>query len=219
MSPIQRTSGPRRRLTQADVVKAADRLARRGIEHVTMPAVAARLGVTPMALYQHVANKDHLLALLIDSALADIEVPSRSSGSWDARVRTMHLAIVAAMRRYPGLALSVDRDSPDIARLLDGYLQILLDAGFDETTAGFAYTGLYQLAMGSLHQRFDAASPAAIAPAEGSHVVTQRVADALVHTSADDFIEFSLDRYLDGLRALRRRQRKYPATQSHPTAS
>jgi AcrR family transcriptional regulator len=45
---------------------------RDGIEGCTMRAVAHELGVTPMALYRHVATKDELLAKIPDLLMADV---------------------------------------------------------------------------------------------------------------------------------------------------
>src|SRR5262245_61204312 len=152
MSQPARPSGRRRRpLTQAAVVRAAASLAEGGVERITMAAVADRLGVTPMALYQHVQDKDHLLGLLMNSLLERVEVPARAVGSWEKRLRTFHLDVTAAMTRYPGMVETPKTPPSEIPRLLDGYLQILLDAGFDPATAGRAYTGLYYLAMGVSH--------------------------------------------------------------------
>src|SRR3954447_7655253 len=43
----------------------------RGLDAVSMRAVAARLGVTPMALYRHVGDKQGLLDGLVERLLAD----------------------------------------------------------------------------------------------------------------------------------------------------
>src|SRR5260370_25800535 len=42
-----------------------------GLDAVTMQAVARRLGVTPMALYRHVAGKTHLLDALGEGLLTE----------------------------------------------------------------------------------------------------------------------------------------------------
>jgi len=46
-----------------------------GVEKLTMRAVAARLGVSAMALYHHVEDKDELLRLVGDVVLGRIELP------------------------------------------------------------------------------------------------------------------------------------------------
>jgi TetR/AcrR family transcriptional regulator, tetracycline repressor protein len=199
--------GPNRRLTRADVVAAAAAVAERGLVELTMPAVAKYLGVTPMALYQHVDNKDHLLSLLLSSQLAPIEVPPPSQGKWDTRLRAFHLDVVAAMTRFPGLVASVARAEGESSRLLDGYLQILLDGGFDPATAGMAYTGLYYLAMGVQNHRLGP-SPAAHPPTSDTYAATSSVSAAVQGHAPADWHEFALDTYLDGLRTLLRGRRR-----------
>ena len=79
---------PRPRLTQTDVVAAAQLVAdERGVDAITMASVARELGVTPMALYQHVTDKEHMLTLLLDAQLVPIQV--RTDGPWDERLRDL----------------------------------------------------------------------------------------------------------------------------------
>lgn len=200
----------RTHLTTADVVQAAGSIAERGVSEITMAAVAARLGVTPMALYQHVRSKSHLLMLLMNSLLEEIEVPPRSVGRWDVRLRLFHRAVVGAMTRYPGLVGSFEvetHDAPEVPRLLEGYLQILLDGGFDPQTAGLAYTGLYYLAMGVQQPHHGAISPVILPPADHSLTATATVHASATGIGPAEWHEFALDVYLDGLRRSRGQRR------------
>jgi TetR/AcrR family transcriptional regulator, tetracycline repressor protein len=204
MTAVEREprSSPRKRLTRADVVAAAGVVAKRGVDALTMASVAAELGVTAMALYQHVSDKAHLMSLLLDALLAEVEVPPPSAGDWDVRVRRLHRDVTGAMTRYPGL-VGVARELENVGRLLDGYLQIFLDGGFDPATAAKAYTGLYYLAIGAQHPYHgDRGSPAAIAPADAAYEATARAAAGLHGVTPEGLQLFALDVYLDGLRQL-----------------
>ncbi|HEY2594791.1 MAG TPA: TetR family transcriptional regulator [Chloroflexota bacterium] len=53
----------------------------RGIDGFTMRAVADMLGVTPMALYHHVADKAALATLLVEAAINAQPLPA-STGDW-----------------------------------------------------------------------------------------------------------------------------------------
>jgi AcrR family transcriptional regulator len=53
-------------------VAAGRLLDRGGSEAVTMRRVASAIGVTPMALYRHVANRDDLLNALADAGFEDV---------------------------------------------------------------------------------------------------------------------------------------------------
>lgn len=72
-----RAPGHRAGLTRAAVLATArDLVAQRGLEALTMRALAERLEVAPNALYSHVANKTALIDDLLDDLLAEVEVPA-----------------------------------------------------------------------------------------------------------------------------------------------
>ena len=71
-----------------------------GLAAVTMHAVADRLGVTPMALYRHVANKADLLDGLVESILLDVPLPDPAD-PWADRLRALASGTRAAARRHP----------------------------------------------------------------------------------------------------------------------
>ncbi|MBS1821630.1 MAG: TetR/AcrR family transcriptional regulator [Acidobacteria bacterium] len=65
---------PRNKPATADkIARAARRLLERdGVEGVTMRRVASAVGITPMALYRHYANRDGLLNVLADGGFAEL---------------------------------------------------------------------------------------------------------------------------------------------------
>jgi len=71
-----RSPGQRAGLTRGRVLATAhELLAERGIDALTMRALAERLGVSPNSLYSHVANKTDLVDALLDDVLAEVEAP------------------------------------------------------------------------------------------------------------------------------------------------
>src|SRR5664280_1875799 len=67
----------RKPLSSARVLQAAVALAdEAGLEAFSMRGLAQELGVVPMALYKHVANKDELLDGMVDIVFSEIELPS-----------------------------------------------------------------------------------------------------------------------------------------------
>lgn len=73
----RRNPGQRAGLDHSAVLGAArDVLAERGLEGLSMRALAARLGVSPNALYSHVDSKTGLVDDLLDGALAAVAAPS-----------------------------------------------------------------------------------------------------------------------------------------------
>ncbi|MFD6133913.1 TetR/AcrR family transcriptional regulator [Isoptericola sp. NPDC056618] len=83
-TPVRR--GPKPRFSVDGIVAAATEIAdARGLDAVTMQAVAARLGTTKMALYRYVPGRVELDALLLDAALgAAPPAPSVASGATGA---------------------------------------------------------------------------------------------------------------------------------------
>ena len=63
-------------LSRDRVLRAAVALAdKAGIESLSMRKLAQELGVVPMALYKHVANKDELLDGIVDVVVGEIRSP------------------------------------------------------------------------------------------------------------------------------------------------
>lgn len=71
-----------------------------GLAAVTMQAVADRLGVTPMALYRHVANKADLLDGVVESILTEVPLPDPGD-PWPDRLAALSRGTRAAARRHP----------------------------------------------------------------------------------------------------------------------
>lgn len=69
--------GQRAGLTHARVIaETRELLADEGLEGLSMRALAERLGVSPNALYSHVASKVALLDDVLDDVLAEVEAPA-----------------------------------------------------------------------------------------------------------------------------------------------
>ncbi len=62
----------------------------RGLGGVGVRQVANRLGVTPMALYRHVGDKEGLLDGVADALYAEIELPHPGEDWWSALERLAH---------------------------------------------------------------------------------------------------------------------------------
>ena len=77
-----RTPASRPPLDRTQVVEAAIRLADEdGIEPPSMRRLADALGVTPMALYKHVANREQLIDAMVDHVVAEIDVEPAPSAA------------------------------------------------------------------------------------------------------------------------------------------
>jgi AcrR family transcriptional regulator len=108
-----------------------------GLDAVSMRSVAARVGVSAMALYPHVGNKEALLDGLVDVLLAELPPALAELAEPDPWSRLIALAheLRAVARRHPSaFALLLARPSvtPDAVRSTDAVYQALLDVGVPE---------------------------------------------------------------------------------------
>jgi AcrR family transcriptional regulator len=77
------TRGPKAAFTPDDVVQTAMQIADEdGLGAVTMHAVAARIGLTTMALYRYFPNKEALFDAIVDAGLGSPPRPSEPRGNW-----------------------------------------------------------------------------------------------------------------------------------------
>ena len=142
---LQRKAPRRVPLSRERVLRAAVALADRiGIDALTMRTLADELGVVPMALYKHVANKDELLDGMVDIVFSEIEFPS-GGADWKTALRQRAIATRAALARHRwaiGLMESRTRPGPANLRHHNAVMACLRQAGFSFQMAVHAYSAL-----------------------------------------------------------------------------
>jgi AcrR family transcriptional regulator len=116
-------------------MKAAMRLAdESGIESLTMRNLARSLGVEAMSLYNHVANKDEILAGIIDAVAGEIELPS-DAADWKTAIRRSAISardILVRHRWASGLWMSGQGGGSARLRREDWILRTLREAGLSK---------------------------------------------------------------------------------------
>jgi len=128
-------AGTRQPVSRTTILDAALRLAdERGLEAVSMRAVADRVGVTPMALYPHIGSKDALLDGLVDRMLAEYlpEESTLPALPWRERLRSIGRGVRDLSRRHPAaftLLFQRPAVTGDAVRMVDLIYRMLLDAG------------------------------------------------------------------------------------------
>src|SRR3954462_11883136 len=85
-SPAPRRRRPRGSLSPELILDAAEAVAAQGFDALTMRAVASRLGAVPMALYNHFATKEQLVAARLDRVLSRF-APEPATEDWAADLR------------------------------------------------------------------------------------------------------------------------------------
>ena len=127
LGTVPGTSGRRAQILDAALAIADTE----GLGAVTMRAVAARVGVTAMALYPHVRSKDDLLDGLVGRLLAELSLPDPAK-PWPDRLREIARSARETARRHPAvmpLLFSRPAVTPEAVRVVDAIYQAMLDAG------------------------------------------------------------------------------------------
>jgi AcrR family transcriptional regulator len=214
------TIEPRAPLSKERVLRAAVEFAdANGIEALSMRRLAKELGVEAMSLYNHVANKDEILAGIVEIVASEVEVPA-DPANWKASIRQSAISAHDAFIRHRWacpLMMSTVAMIPSRMRWMEGLLATLRQAGFSPNLTHHAYhaldshiTGftlwqvsmpfetkaeLVDLAEGFLQQ----------IPADEYPYVIEHAEQHIAPSSPDgkSEFEFGLDLILDGLERLR----------------
>ena len=136
---------PRGRLTRERVLRTAMDLADGGgIEALTMRRLARALGVEAMSLYHHAANKDDILAGIVDLVVREIELPALE-GDWKAAIRASAISAHRVLRQHPwacNLLMSGPVVRPARLAYIDALLGRLGDAGLPADLNDLGYHAL-----------------------------------------------------------------------------
>ena len=103
-----------------------------GIESLSMRRLAEDLGVVPMALYKHVANKEELLDGMIDVVVGEIDPPVAGAG-WKSAVRQRILSARRALLRHPWASQvmeSKQNPTPLVLAYMDTMIGLFRAGGF-----------------------------------------------------------------------------------------
>lgn len=179
-------------LTLDAIVDESLRIVRtQGVTGLTMRSVAADLGVTPMAIYYYVTDKEDLLRLVVGRVSSSLGVlgddPART---WQETLRDYMINSWQNFRRYPGLSSYVI-DQPALGVTpdrLEAGIAFFEAAGFPPTEARLAWS----FATTYIHGRIS---------------VDARIGrgEDVVHMEglkARDYVEFGVDAAVAGLEAL-----------------
>jgi AcrR family transcriptional regulator len=138
----QPTDTPRKRLTRARVLEAAVALADEiGLEAFSMRGLAQRLGVVPMALYKHFANKDELLDGMVDIVFDEMQFPAAGE-DWRSALRQRAITAREALKRHSWAIGLMESRHPGPANLRhhNATMGCLREAGFSFEMAIHAYS-------------------------------------------------------------------------------
>ena len=129
--------GKHRGLTRAAIVRRALKIGEtEGLDAVSLRRLASEFGVTPMALYRHVRDKQGLINAMAELVMegVDLTVGFRASKSWTDQVRRAMLNFRDQMEKRPlALQLQIAYSGDNLSafwRPVEDVLGVLLKAGF-----------------------------------------------------------------------------------------
>jgi AcrR family transcriptional regulator len=142
---------------------AQELLAQRGLDGLTMRALAQRLGVSPNALYSHVESKTALIDAILDDVLAQVRAPDPDVGDPSAGLEAIMASTYDVLLAHPDLiSLYLARHGargPNAQRLGEIMLALLARAGVSGPRAIEARYVLIVYAIGfaafALHPPFE----------------------------------------------------------------
>ncbi|TMB85848.1 MAG: TetR/AcrR family transcriptional regulator [Chloroflexi bacterium] len=141
------------RLDRTTILDAAERIADGdGASGLTMRRVGAEIGADPTAVYRHFRDKNELLAALADRLFGQMLEATDWSGSWQDRLRSTMRRGHELYRTHPGFAnvLAESSDvSPNLIRIAENALNLLLDAGLSPADAALFFHVLTNTVVGT----------------------------------------------------------------------
>lgn len=212
-------AAPRTPLNRDRVLRAAIALADdTGLDSLSMRNLAQRLGVVPMALYKHVANKDELLDGMVDVLVAEIEPPDPGL-DWKPAIRRRILAARRTLQRHAWAARVIESrplPTPAVLAYADSTIGMFRAGGLSVDLTHHVMHALGSRMLGFTQELFDSSpspDPRSAAPhdmpARYPHIMeiaTRAAHDehSVVGAGCDDQFEFefSLDLLLDGVERL-----------------
>jgi AcrR family transcriptional regulator len=217
---------PRRtRLSRDRVLRAAVALADEiGIDALSMRKLAEELGVVPMALYKHVADKEELLNGMVDVVVGEIDPPVDGT-DWKSALRQRILSARRSLQRHPwapGVIESRTTPSPAVLAYIDSMIGMFRAGGFSADLTHHALHTVGSRLYGFAQEVFNdspSVDPATLAmlvrEMEGRYPRIAEMIGTVYHDEAsvvgrgcdDQFeFEFALDLLLDGLERLQQHQ-------------
>jgi len=190
---------------------------RDGFEALSMRALASELGVVPMALYKHVADKDDLIAGMIDTLVGGYDTPP-ADAPWRDAVREQILSARRTLDAHPWLRPAIEsrtRRTPAVLAYMNSLSGRFIEGGLSVDLTHHAMHALGHRIWGFSPEAFDETDAAAPPPdpelmrraAEAYPYVFAIAADAAARNpggACDDQseFEFTLDLLLDAFERL-----------------
>jgi len=172
-------------LDRARVVAAAVAAAdRSGLDALSMRSLAAELGVVPMALYKHVADKDDLVGGMVDTVIAGYDPADAVGGPAEvrARIRSARAGLLA----HPWLRTAIEsrtRRTPAVLAHMDAVAGAFLRGGYSADLTHHAMHALGHRIWGFSPEAFEEPPAEPPSPAE-REAMLRTMAERFPHITA-----------------------------------
>jgi len=212
---LRRAPLNRDRVLRAAVALADDA----GIQALSMRNLAQELGVVPMALYKHVANKEELLDGMVDVIVGEIDPPIQG-GDWKDAIRQRVLSARQALLRHRWASQVIESRThapPVVLDYMNSLIGMFRTGGFSVDLTHHVMHALGSRMWGFTQEVFPTPPPPAdpdVRAAMFRQLAAQypyiiEIATAASHDEesavgrgCDDQFEFALDVLLDGFERL-----------------
>jgi TetR/AcrR family tetracycline transcriptional repressor len=178
-------------LSREVIVSAALDLAERdGLDRLTMRALASQLGVTPMAIYYHVPDKEALVDLVVDEVHTRQVPLELTDEGWEVCLRRRLLAQWEQLVRYPGLGshLSNQPGMGASQQSIEAGVAFFEAAGFSNRSARMAWS----FAITYLHGRLNV----------DARMRGRSSSGKVAGIKAKDYVAFGVDAVIAGIAAV-----------------
>jgi AcrR family transcriptional regulator len=174
--------GPRRALSEAEILEAAlSLLDEGGPGAASVRGIAAKVGVAPNAVYTYFPDKAAVFHALVDHLLGEVDhgVFADRDKPWRQRVESFALELRSRLAAHPGavtLMIAGPMDGANALALHERLLELFGDAGLDATDAARAAYLLIVYVFGSLALEVADRGHESPAPSEPERIATRRQA-------------------------------------------
>jgi TetR/AcrR family transcriptional regulator, tetracycline repressor protein len=187
----RRRPGPRRALTEGDILDAAlSLLDDGGAAAASVRGIAAKVGVAPNAVYTYFPDKAAMVKALVERLLGEVDhgVFADRAQPWRHRVESLALELRGLLTAHPGavpLMIGGPMDGPHALALNERLLELLADAGLNPTDAARAAYLLIVYVFGSIALEAAAHHQPGPLPPESERIAARQ--HAFAATPADHY--------------------------------
>lgn len=179
-----------------------------GAPALTIRRLAADCGLSPMAVYRHVRDKDDLLDRVVEQVVAAGLPELDARQPWRTRLRRLFHSMRELFLDHPGVAvICVSRPTPvaAVARFYDQVIAALLEGGCSAAEAVHAFDTLLLFTFGSVlwqiprteTERERLVRLALQQPEQAPHLVQH--AASLVRRDPREYFDYGLETILTGV--------------------